>query len=237
MAKVLLGCGQGFASGADLLAAVRHFSPRGHMDTCSSASCCWRWAAEELVEEYRELSRVSQGLRTALEKENGQSVQQQLLELDVAHEALLIKFHSMAAELAALREQHQALKGAQAKAEIERDQALETLQEVECKSSASEAESVARILQLEAQLDEELSRSRARELERRLHEEIEKVRDLEASTEEAEAGFTAVKIQRTDLEWQVQGLLTRMNQMRQRKKQQQWRQARLRRRAQVRGRG
>lgn len=189
-----------------LQAAVMQLAPSARLEPCCSASCCWRWAAQQLLEEYATVRSSADGLRAVLDEEIGRSAQQRLLKLQREHDELLRRWRATSAELAWLKKRHQGLEGEHLQALAERGQASEGLQAAERAREQLQAEAAARESEFAAQLAAASRRPGARELEEMLEEERAHTKELEGGREKASEELTKVRIQRTDLEWKVQQL-------------------------------
>ncbi|CAE7553957.1 unnamed protein product, partial [Symbiodinium natans] len=69
-------------------AAIQHLAPGTRLRPCRSTSCCWRWVATKLLDECLSAAAKAVILRKTLDEELGDSILQQLLNLEGDHEAL-----------------------------------------------------------------------------------------------------------------------------------------------------
>eukprot|EP00928_Gymnodinium_smaydae_P029958 TRINITY_DN22410_c0_g2_i1.p1 TRINITY_DN22410_c0_g2~~TRINITY_DN22410_c0_g2_i1.p1 ORF type:complete len:385 (-),score=67.66 TRINITY_DN22410_c0_g2_i1:58-1212(-) len=59
------------------------------LEPCAADTCCWRWATGQLLSDYACMRSNAHGLRSVLNEELGDSVLQQLLDLESKHDVLL----------------------------------------------------------------------------------------------------------------------------------------------------
>lgn len=201
-----------------LQAAVMQHAPTARLAPCGSASCCWRWASQQLLSDYAAARNTAGGLRVVLDEELGQSAKQRLLNLKEDYEALHHKWRTSTEELDLLRRRFAALEAEHAAAAAARDATAAELLASERARKASEDEAAAREHHLEVQLAAAHRRPGARELEAMLEEERQQGQDLKEGWDKASEDLIKVKMERTDLEWKVQQLRLAMNALQAKKK-------------------
>lgn len=77
-----------------LQAAIMRIAPNDRVTPCRNGICCWRWAARHLLDECATARASAHQLREAFEEELGDSVLQQLLDLEKSYEQLEKKLHT-----------------------------------------------------------------------------------------------------------------------------------------------
>ncbi|CAJ1328334.1 unnamed protein product, partial [Effrenium voratum] len=80
-------------------AAVLRLAPGGRLRPCRSVSCCWRWAACELLDECLAAAKGAAEMRKVLEEELGDSILEKLLGLEAEHQALQRRLQELRQEL------------------------------------------------------------------------------------------------------------------------------------------
>jgi len=189
-----------------LQAAVMHLAPTTRLSACCSASCCWRWASQQLLCEYAAARNATEGLRGILDAELGQSVQQRLLDLQLDYEALLHKWRTSTEELSLLRKRHSSLEAEHSQLEAAHKEAVADLATAEQAREELEAEAAAREGKLREELAVANKRPGAKELDGLLEEERAHARELQEGWDKANEELVSVRLERTDLEWKVQQL-------------------------------
>lgn len=80
-------------------AAVMRIAPASRLLPCQSASCCWRWAASQLLDEFTAAHSDATALRVAFDEELGESVLQRFLKLQEEHSATVAQHQAASREL------------------------------------------------------------------------------------------------------------------------------------------
>lgn len=201
-----------------LQAAVMQMAPTTRLAPCGSSLCCWRWASQQLLNEYAAARNTAGGLRAVLDEELGQSAKQRLLNLKEDYEALHHRMRTSTEELALLRKRFAALEVDHAAAAAARDEAVASLQASEQARVACEEQAAARERQLEGQLAAANRRPGARELEAMLEEERQNSQEIKEGWDKANEELITVRLERTDLEWKLTQLRLALNKCEQKKK-------------------
>lgn len=218
------GCSEGECGALNtqmFQAAILQLAPLNMTAQCRSPTCCWRWAAHVILDEFDQEHRLAEGLRTTLDEELGHSVRNQLVDLEQKHEELLYKYREAVEEVKSLTKRHSCLERELLDAQEGRAQAEDALHEAErlhrqdmYRAEASDAE-------LKAQLAQAQQRPGAAQLEEMLKADKAVAAGLQGQVEKAEAEALKVGMARTDLEWQLQqakALLAKRSLKRRRKK-------------------
>lgn len=83
-------------------AALMRVAPCGRLLPCTSNYCCWRWAANKLLDEAVSSRSEAAALRVAFDEELGDSAQQALLNLQDKHAAVVDTLRATKREIEAL---------------------------------------------------------------------------------------------------------------------------------------
>lgn len=87
-----------------LQAAIMTMAPNKCLGRCkSSSSCCWRWAAEQLLMEYTTVRAEANSIRLVLVEEVGDSAKQRMLQLQEVHNETVANLEAANKELESLR--------------------------------------------------------------------------------------------------------------------------------------
>jgi len=205
-----------------LQAAVVQLAPNRYLEPCSSPCCCWRWAAQEILEEHEEASKTGERLRSALQEEWNKNAPLQLAELRQIHQALETRLEMAIAELSSLRDKLAASEAAQEELLDAKCKANTALEESEQQRLRMEEMLESRCSQLEAQLRKALDKPGVVELEKTLAGELAKATEMERQHCRLEEELNDVKMQRTDLEWDLRQSRVKMAAL------EQWKRRRLR---------
>lgn len=88
-----------------LQAAIMQLAPKSQMLSCRLGTCCWRWAARRLLDECEHAQKNAHQLREAFYEELGDSVLQQLIQVQQDYDDLQVQ---MQASRETLEDQHHA---------------------------------------------------------------------------------------------------------------------------------
>lgn len=186
-----------------LQAAVVQFAPRAHMTPCSSAWCCWRWAAQRLLDDYAAARDSAEGLRVILDDELGQSAKQQLFDLQGQHDTVLGKWRGATQELCQLRSRCESLEKSREETEGSCREAWKALDEVKLKLKESELRAAQRENDLVGQL---ALRPFKEEVDRLLDEERTRTANYSLGCEKATEACKSAVIEKMELAVEVKSL-------------------------------
>eukprot|EP00927_Polykrikos_kofoidii_P051386 TRINITY_DN45183_c0_g1_i1.p1 TRINITY_DN45183_c0_g1~~TRINITY_DN45183_c0_g1_i1.p1 ORF type:complete len:345 (+),score=56.22 TRINITY_DN45183_c0_g1_i1:131-1165(+) len=102
-----------------LQSAIMALAPRPFLVPCTSTGCCWRWAAQTLLDEYSVVRAEANTARAVLVDELGGSVRQQLIDLQERHASTSLKMETTCKEVEMLKRSRETLEKKLAKCEGE----------------------------------------------------------------------------------------------------------------------
>jgi len=219
LAGALLTSMGGFVPGGNverkmLHAAIVRLAPRPFIASCKAQSCCWRWAAERLLDEYATLRAEANTARAVLLDELGHSVRQELLNLQQTHDQTSMKLEAATKAIDILSKAKEAAENKNGRLEssltivtIQMETAKQTCVEQEERSEAKEEKSLQQIRVLKQHLDEYKSADKAlAEMRWEVEDAESKIKDANTRCEEALAELAISRRDRHLLQQQAEQL-------------------------------
>jgi len=184
-------------------AAIFQLAPPSMILPCGSVHCCWRWAAHRLLEEYDSKRRIVEGLRHTLDEELGRSVRNRLMELEVKHEEVLCRYREAVEEAKSYAKRQGSFERELRDSQEARANAEHRFFEAERLHRQEAWRAEAKIDELRDELRRAFERPGAAELEEKLKVEKDKIFQLQSSLEQTQDELNNLRVQRTELEWQL----------------------------------